>query len=202
MAENKGLFAFWSHRHPPYLRPYVWDDCVGNTWLSLISLRSRLERVELPKSIRQRSAANCSRGRTPTGSGSAVDAAVSRSVIGKAVRSVVEAYEVQRRKAAGGRSTSASARRCQQRGAESCSASSSVLAADGVVLPNTDNIHLRVWDQMKWAGAVLASLGLTPAIVNRTSLSQIASDNWSQLGYGSGSWSQAKAVGYCAAILG
>ncbi|UPK35136.1 hypothetical protein IVB18_45385 [Bradyrhizobium sp. 186] len=78
----------------------------------------------------------------------------------------------------------------------------SVLAADGVVLPQPDNIHMRVWDQMKWAGTVLASFGLTPSIKTRTSLTQIASDNWSQLGYGSGSWSQAKAVDYCAAILG
>lgn len=78
----------------------------------------------------------------------------------------------------------------------------SVLAADGVVLPQPDNIHMRVWDQMKWAGTVLASFGLTPSIKTRTSLTQIASDNWSQLGYGSGSWSQAKTVDYCAAILG
>ncbi|WP_441280381.1 hypothetical protein [Tardiphaga sp. 862_B3_N1_1] len=78
----------------------------------------------------------------------------------------------------------------------------SVLAADGVVLPQPDNIYLRVWDQMKRAGAVLASCGLTPAIVNRASLTQIASDSWGQRGYGSVSWSQAKAVGYCAEILG
>lgn len=78
----------------------------------------------------------------------------------------------------------------------------SVLAADGVVLPQPDNIHMRVWDQMKWAGTVLASFRLTPAIKTRASLTSIASANYTSLAYGSGTWTQQKAIDYCAAILG
>lgn len=75
-------------------------------------------------------------------------------------------------------------------------------ALDGLTLPNADNIHLNVWDQMKFAGAVLASFGLTPAIVNRTSLTDIASANYTSLAYGSVAWTQQKSIDYCVAILG
>lgn len=78
----------------------------------------------------------------------------------------------------------------------------SVLSADGVVLPNSDKIHPLVWDQMKWLGMILSSLGLTPAIVNRTSLTDIASANYASLAYGSGTWTQQKAIDYCVAISG
>ena len=75
-------------------------------------------------------------------------------------------------------------------------------AADGTEVMLSDGIHPNVWGQMKWTGAILSSLGLTAAIVNRTSLTSIASANYSSLAYGSGTWTQQKAIDYCVAILG
>lgn len=79
------------------------------------------------------------------------------------------------------------------------------MAASSVEVIHPDGIHLNVWGQMKFAGAILSSLGLAPLITARTSLTSIVANaptaDWQSLRYGS-SLSNAQLQDLCVAILG